>query len=118
MEPGTGLQSDHYVKRKLVPFGEYVPQGFRFIDKFVPVGGEFTPGTQAGLISLRLGEATWTVGSLVCYEDVFPGLARDSAAAGAQLFFVATNNAWYGEEGVRLIMRRTRSCGQSRTADR
>jgi apolipoprotein N-acyltransferase len=26
-------------------------------------------------------------------------LARESARAGAQVFFVATNNAWYGEEG-------------------
>ena len=36
---------------------------------------------------------------MVCYEDVFPGLARSSARAGADLLFVATNNAWYGEEG-------------------
>ena len=31
--------------------------------------------------------------------DIFPALARESAQAGAQVFFVATNNAWYGEEG-------------------
>ena len=35
----------------------------------------------------------------MCYEDVFPKLARESARAGADVFFVATNNAWYGEEG-------------------
>ena len=51
------------------------------------------------MIPLQLGESSWQVGSLVCYEDAFPALARESAAAGAQLFFVATNNAWYGEEG-------------------
>ena len=26
-------------------------------------------------------------------------MARESARGGADLFFVATNNAWYGEEG-------------------
>jgi apolipoprotein N-acyltransferase len=50
-------------------------------------------------MALKVREQTLKVGSLVCYEDVFPGLARESARAGAQVFFVATNNAWYGEEG-------------------
>jgi apolipoprotein N-acyltransferase len=52
-----------------------------------------------GLINLRIGESVYRIGSLVCYEDVFPNLARESARGGADLFFVATNNAWYGEEG-------------------
>jgi len=65
----------------------------------VPVGGNFVPGSVPGLIDLSIGEETDKIGSLVCYEDVFPGLARASARAGAQVFFVATNNAWYGEEG-------------------
>lgn len=99
VEPKTGLSPHQYIKRELVPFGEYVPRGFRFIEKFVPVGGDFTPASEPGLIPLKTSENTWRVGSLVCYEDVFPTLGRESAAAGAQVFFVATNNAWYGEEG-------------------
>ncbi|MGZ0656476.1 apolipoprotein N-acyltransferase [Coraliomargarita sp. W4R72] len=97
--PGEGVLSDFYVKRELVPFGEYVPKPFGFIKKVVPIGGSFVPGDSAGLIDLTLNESTYRVGSLVCYEDVFPGLARSSARAGADVFFVATNNAWYGEEG-------------------
>ncbi len=99
VEPGTGLSEQSYAKRELVPFGEYVPEPFGFIDKVVPVGGSFVPGVGPGIIELRLGDSTWRIGSLVCYEDVFPALARESARAGAQIFFVATNNAWYGEEG-------------------
>ena len=34
---------------------------------------------------------------LICYEDVFPGLARANAAAGAEVLVNLTNNAWYGE---------------------
>ena len=99
MEPDSGLDPNYYIKRKLVPFGEYVPKGFRFIEKVVPVGGDFTPASEPGLIPLTINDQTWKIGSLVCYEDVFPHLGRESAAAGAQAFFVATNNAWYGEEG-------------------
>ncbi|MGJ8640144.1 MAG: apolipoprotein N-acyltransferase [Opitutaceae bacterium] len=97
--PGEGVRSDFYVKRELVPFGEYVPAPFGFIKKVVPVGGSFVPGEDPKLIDLPIGEKVFSVGSLVCYEDIFPSLARDSARAGAEVFFVATNNAWYGEEG-------------------
>lgn len=97
VDPESGLAEAFYVKRELVPFGEYVP--FEFIEKVVPIGGNFTPGTEPGLIELTVGERRFKIGSLVCYEDVFPHLARESARAGAAVFFVATNNAWYGEEG-------------------
>ena len=99
VEPETGLSDVFYVKRELVPFGEFVPEPFGFIEKFVPVGGNFIPGIDPGLMEVTIGEETVKIGSLVCYEDVFPRLARESARAGAQVFFVATNNAWYGEEG-------------------
>lgn len=99
VEPGAGLSEQWYAKRELVPFGEYVPPYLSFIDKVVPVGGSFLPGGEVGLIDLPIGEAIYRVGSLICYEDVFPRLARESARAGADVFFVATNNAWYGEEG-------------------
>lgn len=99
VEPGSGLSAQFYRKRELVPFGEYVPPYLSFIDKVVPIGGSFVPGTEVGLIELELGERTHRIGSLICYEDVFPSLARESARAGAEIFFVATNNAWYGEEG-------------------
>jgi apolipoprotein N-acyltransferase len=99
VEPGLGLSPDFYTKRELVPFGEYVPPLLSFIDKVVPVGGSFVAGEDVALLNLKIGESVYRIGSLVCYEDVFPNLARESARGGADLFFVATNNAWYGEEG-------------------
>ena len=98
--PDPRMDDVFYAKRELVPFGEYVPSPFdRVVKKFVPLEGSFIPGEEAHIIHLELGEQSWRIGSLVCYEDVFPSLARESALAGAQVFFVATNNAWYGEEG-------------------
>jgi len=97
--PQSGLQPEFYSKRELVPFGEFVPPLFQFIEKFVPVGGNFMPGTGPELIELKLAERSVQIGSLVCYEDAFPALARASTREGAEVLFVATNNAWYGEEG-------------------
>ena len=99
VEPNSGLGDVFYEKRELVPFGEYVPRAFWFINKVVPLGGGFLPGAEANLIEFVVNDQTLKIGSLVCYEDVFPHLALESARAGAQIFFVATNNAWYGEEG-------------------
>lgn len=102
VDPEAGLKSGHYVKRHLVPFGEYVPlrQWLPFLSKLVPVGGDFTPGTEAGPVRVRTEARTTEVGALICYEDVFPSLARESVRAGAQMLFVATNNAWFGEGGA------------------
>jgi len=98
--PETGMSESFYKKRELVPFGEYVPKPFDLIaEKFVPLEGSFLPGSEPAIVDLELSERAIKIGSLVCYEDVFPSLARESARAGAQVFFVATNNAWYGEEG-------------------
>ncbi len=99
VEPGAGLSPNFYTKRELVPFGEYVPNMLSIIDKFVPVGGRFIPGEEVDLMNLTVGGSVYRIGSLICYEDVFSDLARESARGGADLFFVATNNAWYGEEG-------------------
>jgi len=99
VEPESGLSPQSYAKRELVPFGEYVPPPFGFIEKVVPIGGSFLPGENVGIIALNIGEQAFRVASLVCYEDVFPNLARESAVEGIDVFFVATNNAWYGEEG-------------------
>ena len=100
VNPDSGLSSKYYIKRALVPFGEYVPKPFDwFFKKFVPNMGAFLPGHIPELLPLKIKERRYLCGPLVCYEDVFPTLARASVRAGAELLFVATNNAWYGEEG-------------------
>ncbi len=48
-------------------------------------------------VTLRDGR-TLKLGALVCYEDIFPELARDMAARGADALVVVTNDAWYGRE--------------------
>jgi apolipoprotein N-acyltransferase len=101
-EPETGLRAQFYRKRHRVPFGEYVPlrKVLPFIQKFVPIGGDIVAGTEPSPLLVNTPAGAMVVGPLICYEDVFPNLARSSVAAGADLLFVATNNAWYGETGA------------------
>ena len=100
--PDLGLQPSYYAKRHLVPFGEYIPLRpvLGWIDKFVPIGPDFTPGPDASplVASMRAGPTAF--GPLICYEDLFPGLARESVRAGSDVLVVLTNDAWYGEEAA------------------
>ena len=89
-----------YAKRHLVPFGEYVPLAdWLPLRKVVPISRDCLRGMNATpiLLSTRAGD-TVILGPLVCYEDVFPELARDHALAGADVLVVLTNDAWYGRE--------------------
>jgi len=97
--PDFGLQHDYYAKRHLVPFGEYVPLRpiFGWLSKFVPIGDDFTPGPDSSPLNVSLHKEPFVLGPLVCYEDIFPDLARYSVRAGSNALVVVTNNGWYGE---------------------
>ncbi len=99
VEPEKGLAPSYYTKRQLVPFGEYTPKLFSWIEPFGGIQGSFMAGNEPKIIPFNLGERTWSIGPLVCYEDMFPSLVRNSVNAGSEILFVATNDSWYGEEG-------------------
>lgn len=103
VDPVAGVQTDYYAKRHLVPFGEYVPLRplLGWLSKIVPVGDDdFSPGEDSSPLVLATPNGPITVGSLICYEDIFPTLARYSTLAGSDVLAVLTNNAWYGEGGA------------------
>jgi len=104
VDPDQGLDSGFYAKRILVPFGEYVPDAlawFPGLDKLVGPTGSFEAGGDSRLLEVEMNstKSHARIGSLICYEDIFPSLARRFAADGADFLFVCTNNAWFGEEG-------------------
>jgi len=103
VDPKSGLQSRSYAKQHLVPFGEYVPLRplLGWLGKFVPLGdGDFQRGQDGLPLVVSTATDAIAVGSLICYEDIFPDLARQEAKSGAELFAVLTNNAWYGTGGA------------------
>lgn len=102
VDPTHGLAAERYAKRELVPFGEYIPLRpvFGWLEKVVPIGGDFQRGHDAAPLLLPVSTKRVPVGVLICYEDIFPALARESALAGAEVLAVLTNNAWFGEGGA------------------
>lgn len=84
-------------KVHLVPFGEYVPLGkyLPFIDKLVVGIGDFSPGT---ISPLPMNGAE--IGVLVCYEAIFPELAREWVRQGSDLLVNITNDAWFGRSSA------------------
>ncbi|MBM3496927.1 MAG: apolipoprotein N-acyltransferase, partial [Armatimonadetes bacterium] len=92
--PHLGLVS-RYDKERLVPFGEWIParplfapfrETFNIPDEDL-VAGRNQPTLEAG--EMRLGV-------LICYESIFPAMARSRVRAGADLLVSITNDGWAG----------------------
>ena len=85
-------------KMHLVPFGEYVPLGniLTFINKLVVGIGDFAPGEHAVI----LDTGSTKLGVQVCYEVIFPELARQYVQAGARVLVAITNDAWFGRSSA------------------
>jgi apolipoprotein N-acyltransferase len=83
-----------YDKVHLVPFGEYVPMKrfLPFVQRLVVSAGDFLPGHRVAPLKFPKADA----GILICFESIFPELARGMTRNGATLLVNLTNDAWYG----------------------
>jgi apolipoprotein N-acyltransferase len=97
--PGGEFLS-RYVKRNLVVFGEYVPlvRWLPFVKWFTPIEGGFTPGT--GTVPFVLANLDVKTATLICFEDMFPFLAREDAEDDTDFLVNLTNNGWFGESAA------------------
>jgi apolipoprotein N-acyltransferase len=119
-QPGKGPTA-MYLKRQLVPFGEYIP--FRsLISKITSLTqlqpNNFTPGHQT--VVLPVGQIR--LGTVICYEVAFDDLVRSEVAAGANVLTVQSNDATFErmspiteESGQQLAMARIRAVEFDRT---
>jgi apolipoprotein N-acyltransferase len=84
----------YYDKVHLVPFGEYIPlkRFFPFLHRLVQAAGDFVPGKDRPPFSV----GTCSAGILICFEVIFPELARLRTVAGSQVLVNLTNDAWFG----------------------
>jgi len=94
----TGAVLGRSDKLHLVPFGEYVPLAalFPFVNKLVAGIGDFSPGKSAVPLETIGGK----IGVLVCFEGIFPEVARAYVQAGAGILVNITNDAWFGKSSA------------------
>jgi apolipoprotein N-acyltransferase len=96
--PRRGPTYPIYVKRQLVPFGEYIPfrriiSSFSSLPSLQPVN--FTPGHAPVVFDIgpvRLGD-------VICYEVGFDNLVRSEVTAGANVLALQSNDADFELDG-------------------
>lgn len=93
----NGQISGRYDKMFLVPFGEFVPPGFGWINKVSTEAGTFVPGEKVGVFPLN----GHSVGVFICYESAFPHLVRQFADAGSQVLVNLSNDGYFGKSAAR-----------------
>lgn len=109
---GNGTMGGHYDKIHLVPFGEYVPfkNLLSFVHRFAPrpigdcaAGKDFTVLRFLLERSAKDKDYSWRLvkkvnfSCLICFEDVFPELARKFVNKNADFLVNITNDAWFGK---------------------
>lgn len=100
-----------YDKIHLVPFGEYMP-----FNRLLPLGpgiaareADYSPGHEMTVMRVP-GCPSFSV--LICYEAIFPSLARLAVNSGAHVLMNMTNDGWFGPTAApyqHLNMARLRS---------
>lgn len=96
-----GVQRGIYKKVRLVPFGEFVPlrRWLPFLQNYPVRPDDVLPAKKHVLLNSRLGK----LGVSICFESIFPQIARTETLGGAQILCVVTNDSWF---------KRTQACRQ------
>jgi len=84
----------YYDKEHLVPFGEYLPEwlNWGFLEALLQGVGVYQTGT--AIAPLR--HDNLALGMLICYEGIFPWIAQNRVADGANILVDISNDGWFG----------------------
>lgn len=94
-----------YSKRKLVPFGEFVPwRGFfeavmpQLVDLLI-LSGDLEQSSDPAVADTEAGK----LGGIICFDSIYETLSLDSVRDGAELLVLSTNDSWFiGSAAVRM----------------
>lgn len=112
LRPDGDLE-DRYDKINLVPFGEYVPRLFSFVNRITKEAGDFAPGDR--IVVFPMG--AHNLGTFICYESAFPAEVRQFAKRGANLLVNVSNDGYFGKSAAReqhLLIARMRAAENRR----
>lgn len=91
----NGRPQQQYNKQHLVPFGEFVPWGFRwFVDLMQIPLGDFTRGASE---QLPFAIKQQSIAANICYEDVFGHELLPAVKQGATILANFSNLGWFGD---------------------
>jgi apolipoprotein N-acyltransferase len=93
----NGELAGEYDKIKLVPFGEFVPPPFGWVNRITKEAGDFVPGNKI-VVFQTSGHG---LGAFICYESAFPDLVRAFARDGAELLVNLSNDGYFGKSAAR-----------------
>lgn len=103
-----GGEIGRYDKIDLVPFGEFVPPVFGFVNRITQEAGGFVPGDTIKV--LPAGQDR--LGVFICYEAAFPDLVRQFTKQGANVLVNLSNDGYFGHSEAReqhLLIARMRA---------
>lgn len=112
LNPDGGVNG-RYDKINLVPFGEFVPSAFSWVNKITGETGDFAAGSRLTLFPVEGTRA----GVFICYESAFPDHVRQFANNGAGFFVNVSNDGYFGHSRAReqhLSIVRMRAAENSR----
>jgi apolipoprotein N-acyltransferase len=95
-------------KVQLLPFAESLP--FDIDSVFLRQQFPFASLSAGTKHTLRVRDVP--IGSLICYEDLFPSLSRKAVASGAQVLINLSNDVWFDglpEQALHDVMARLRA---------
>ncbi len=92
----SGKLVDRYDKINLVPFGEFIPPLFGWVNRITHEAGDFVPGTRRVIFPLD----GHRMAAFICYESAFPDLVREFTHLGAEVLVNVSNDGYFGHSAA------------------
>ena len=101
-EPDGEVNENVYSKRRLVPFGEFLPLESIIKTLLAPlaevnaVSSDFTPGDGSNIIETEYAK----IGCLICFDSIYENLTLESVRDGAEIIMISTNDSWFSDSAA------------------
>ncbi len=95
LDPSGALEGE-YDKMNLVPFGEFIPPLFGWVNRITREAGDFVPGESIVVFKVDGHRA----GAFICYESVFPDFVRQFVDQGAEVLINISNDGYFGRSAA------------------